>query len=309
MTEPTVSACLAVYNGSAYLERALKSMIEQTRPPDEIIVVDDGSSDDSASIAESFPAVRVIRQQNSGIGAARKRLVEEAKGDWIAFNDHDDWWTPDKLERLLPHTADPHVTLIYSAAWLVDESGRQTDAPFSVGPDAAPLRHILPTHSNILVPATLLRKRTLLDIGNYRVDLRNGEDSLAFFMLLCRGSVVQDPRRLAYITKRSDSTSAPRRASFEFERAVYVDHVLPDWEVLTENIPADERAWAAATIRRKVAHLDSLIGCWLDWEGDHKQALRAYLRSLKAAPAAKGNLYRLARSLLGAKVRPPGATG
>src|SRR4051794_14512771 len=119
MASPTVSACLAVYNGAELVDRALRSVVEQTRPPDEIVVVDDGSSDDSVRIVESFPGVRLIRQENAGIGAARKRLVEEARGEWIAFNDHDDWWAKEKLEFLLPHTVDRDVTLIYSGAYFV----------------------------------------------------------------------------------------------------------------------------------------------------------------------------------------------
>jgi glycosyltransferase involved in cell wall biosynthesis len=306
--KPTISACLAVYNGAEYLARALRSMVDQTRKPDEILVVDDGSTDASVEIARSFEGVRVIEQKNAGIGAARARLVEEAVGDWLAFNDHDDWWAPEKLEVLEPYTVDPAVTLIYSAANLVDENGNITEAKLSASPGSPPLRHLLPNHNNILVPTTLLKRSTLLEAGNYRSEMKSGEDTLSFFMLIARGKVVQVPERLATIFKREGSTSAPGLRSYQFERAIYTDHLLPRWNELFGAFPRAEQDEAKQIIKRKLAHLDSIIGCWQDWEGDHKRALQSYKRSFARNPAAKGNLYRMARSVIGLKTPPPGIT-
>jgi glycosyltransferase involved in cell wall biosynthesis len=304
--KPTISACLAVYNGGDYLARAIGSMVDQTRKPDEILVVDDGSTDNSVDIARRFAGVRVIEQKNAGIGAARARLVEEAAGDWIAFNDHDDWWAPEKLEVLEPYTADPAVTLIYSSAYLVDENDIITEANLSASPDSPPLRHLLPNHNNILVPATLLKRTALLEAGNYRPEMKSGEDTLSFFMLIARGKVVQVPERLATIFKREGSTSAPGLRSYQFERAIYTDHLLPRWNELFGAFPRAEQEEAKQIIKRKVAHLDSIIGCWQDWEGDHLAALRSYKRSFASNPIAKGNLYRMARSIVGLRTPPPG---
>ncbi|NEM05923.1 glycosyltransferase [Geodermatophilus normandii] len=93
---PRVSAVLPCYNGAQYLSEALHSVLEQTRPADEVIVVDDGSTDGSAELAESF-GVTVIRQANAGEGAARNRGLAAATGDLVAWLDADDRWRPQHL--------------------------------------------------------------------------------------------------------------------------------------------------------------------------------------------------------------------
>jgi hypothetical protein len=100
----SVSVCIPTYNAAEYLRAAIESALAQTRPPDEIIVVDDGSPDHTREVCESFGAkVRYILQENDGtLGAgARARAMREATGDWIALLDHDDLWLPDKLEKQL----------------------------------------------------------------------------------------------------------------------------------------------------------------------------------------------------------------
>ncbi len=84
------------------LPRALESVTTQTRPPAELIVVDDGSTDDTVElIAGQFPEARILRQENRGVSAARNRGIEASTGEWIALLDSDDEWRPEKLERQL----------------------------------------------------------------------------------------------------------------------------------------------------------------------------------------------------------------
>jgi len=95
---PRISVIIPVFNGERFLGEAIKSALSQTLPPYEILVIDDGSTDGSAQLAESFgPPVRVIRQENRGEAAARNRGIDAAQGDWIAFLDCDDVWKPEKL--------------------------------------------------------------------------------------------------------------------------------------------------------------------------------------------------------------------
>ena len=112
--EATVSVVTPCYNGAALLPQTLESAVAQTKPPLEILVIDDGSTDDSAAIAESFgPPVRVMRQENRGESVARNRGIDEARGDWIAFLDADDLWKPTKLQRQL-EVAGPGVTCVHT---------------------------------------------------------------------------------------------------------------------------------------------------------------------------------------------------
>lgn len=100
MTEehPLVSVIIPVYNGARFLRAALESVFAQTYRPIEVVVVDDGSVDDSGAIAQSFPEVHYIGQTNQGVAAARNHGVEAAHGEFIAFLDQDDLWTPEKLK-------------------------------------------------------------------------------------------------------------------------------------------------------------------------------------------------------------------
>jgi glycosyltransferase involved in cell wall biosynthesis len=94
----SVSIITPCYNGSPYLRDTIASALGQTRPPLEVIVIDDGSTDDSAAIAESFGSpVRVIRQTNQGESVARNRGIAEARGSHLLFLDADDLIAPEAL--------------------------------------------------------------------------------------------------------------------------------------------------------------------------------------------------------------------
>ncbi len=100
MSRFSISVILPTYNRASTLFRALDSVLKQDYPLHEIIVIDDGSKDNTAQIIqEDFLSVRLIRQQNRGVSAARNRGIFTATGEWLAFLDSDDSWSPDKLSR------------------------------------------------------------------------------------------------------------------------------------------------------------------------------------------------------------------
>ena len=95
----TVSVVIPAYNAGKYISRAIDSVLSQTLKADEIIVVDDGSNDDTAEVVEGYgEQIILIRQKNSGASAARNRGIEAASGEWIAFLDADDEWLVENLE-------------------------------------------------------------------------------------------------------------------------------------------------------------------------------------------------------------------
>lgn len=99
MNKKLVSVVIPAFNGEAYLAQAIHSVLDQDYPRVELIVVDDGSSDRSAEIAESFAEVYLLRQPNRGNAAARNAGIDLARGDRIALLDQDDIWLPSKLTR------------------------------------------------------------------------------------------------------------------------------------------------------------------------------------------------------------------
>jgi glycosyltransferase involved in cell wall biosynthesis len=94
-----VSVVIPTYNRARWLPSAVQSVLSQTHPPAEVVIVDDGSKDETPQVCAAFPApVRCVRQENAGAALARNRGIREASREWVAFQDSDDLWTPDKLE-------------------------------------------------------------------------------------------------------------------------------------------------------------------------------------------------------------------
>jgi glycosyltransferase involved in cell wall biosynthesis len=99
---PRISCVIPVYNAERYVERSLRSVLEQSLPPHEVIVIDDGSSDATPDILAGYgDRLRVLRQKNAGPAAARNRGIEIAAGELICFQDADDEWLPEKLSKQL----------------------------------------------------------------------------------------------------------------------------------------------------------------------------------------------------------------
>ena len=97
-----ISLIIPTYNRCSLLKRALNSVFEQSRKPDEVIVVDDGSTDNTAEmLIDEFPQVSIIRQSNKGVSAARNAGIQQAQGDWITLLDSDDTWQAEKLATQL----------------------------------------------------------------------------------------------------------------------------------------------------------------------------------------------------------------
>jgi glycosyltransferase involved in cell wall biosynthesis len=109
----SVSAVIPAYNAAGFISGAIRSVLEQTIEIAEIIVVDDGSSDNTAEVAAQFPRTRVIQRSNGGQAAARNTGIHAASGEWIAFLDHDDSWHPQKTEIQMGCIA-PDVGVIHS---------------------------------------------------------------------------------------------------------------------------------------------------------------------------------------------------
>jgi glycosyltransferase involved in cell wall biosynthesis len=129
---PSVSIVVLNHNYGHYVGEALASAVGQA-PGNyrlaEVVVIDDGSTDNSREVYRRFPGVRVIRKEHEGFAATLSRAVDEASGDWLAPLDADDAFTPDKLRSLAPHLADPARLLIQHGEYVVDAEGR----PFGEG--------------------------------------------------------------------------------------------------------------------------------------------------------------------------------
>jgi len=127
---PTVSVIIPVFNGVTFVTRAIESVLHQTVVDLELIVVDDGSTDETASLVQAIkdPRLRYLHQQNQGPSVARNNGIRVATGEWIAFLDSDDYWLPTKLAAQLDRARQmPDAGLIYCGASYLDPAGNLID--------------------------------------------------------------------------------------------------------------------------------------------------------------------------------------
>jgi len=166
---PPVSVIIPVYNSERFLAQAIDSVLSQTYHAFELIVVDDGSSDQSREIALSYPVIKYVYQQNSGVAEARNRGIEIARGKFLAFLDSDDLWLPEKLSlQMKAFDNDPSLEIVtgYIEQFVSPEIDTQTAKRYSF-PDR-PLVGYSP--SAILIKLSALKKT-----GLFHEDFQGGE--------------------------------------------------------------------------------------------------------------------------------------
>lgn len=184
--EPKVSTIVAVYNGAATIVRALASIFAQTFTDNEIVVVNDGSTDDTAVILSRYgDQIRTVSQPNRGVSGARNAGVRASSGEYIAFLDDDDEWMPERLALgvpLLDH--DPQCVLAYARAVKVDPRGRPVGSmDAQAGFAASPTMEEMLGHPWNVVPSQMLVRRSMYDrCGGFDERLKRCEDR---FFLLC----------------------------------------------------------------------------------------------------------------------------
>ncbi|MEA3446546.1 MAG: glycosyltransferase family A protein [Bacteroidota bacterium] len=170
MEKARISVIIPVYNAEKYLSEAIESVIAQKVDNMEIIVVDDGSTDNSAAIAESFsPRIKIIRQSNKGAGAARNKGVALANGNFLAFIDADDLWSKDKLKKQIAlFKQNPSLDITFGNV-------EQFVSPELSVENKNRLRNELKIMPGYSVGAMLIQKETFLRVGFFNEKLELGE--------------------------------------------------------------------------------------------------------------------------------------
>lgn len=194
-----VSVLIPCYNAEAYIAEAIRSALDQTRRPDEVIVVDDGSGDRSGTIARRFGGiVRVLAGAHGGVSAARNIGLAEARAELIALLDADDVWERDKLARQVPRFADPEVGLTCSRTENIDANGTCDRGPW---PQECPEGYVFERlyRDNWIPNATVVvRRNAVREVGGFDEALRKAEDFDLWLRLSQRWMFAVVPEVLAH---------------------------------------------------------------------------------------------------------------
>lgn len=175
MTVAPVSAVIPTFNSAGLVTEAVDSALEQSVPPAEVIVVDDGSTDDTAERLAGYGSrIRYVRQTNGGVSAARNRGVAEARAEYVAFLDADDAWHPRKLERqLAAMSARPGCVLLGTHTYPWPGGHPPVDADGCV--NLVPWER-LAVWNHLVTSSVLVRRDTLAKVGPFDTRLQGPED-------------------------------------------------------------------------------------------------------------------------------------
>jgi glycosyltransferase involved in cell wall biosynthesis len=181
---PRISVVIPAYNAARFLEETLDSVLAQTCPPDEVLVVDDGSTDQTASLAGRYaPAVQVISQANSGESVARNLGLARVSGDWVAWLDADDAWEPTKLEAQteIIQAGDADLVCVFCGFWRFGP-GAADEVVIPGAANFSPAEHLV--HWRLHPSTAVVRRRKSPAFAEWT---RDAEDLLYFADLSARG--------------------------------------------------------------------------------------------------------------------------
>lgn len=180
-----VTVLIPAYNATRYLAQTLDSVVSQSYSQWHIVVVDDGSKDGTAELAEDYALrlpgrMTVLRKENGGVSSARNLGIRESRGDIIALLDADDIWLPNRLtETLKPFAADPEVGLVYGRIVRIDSEGRQLGPPQAEQPPVPGRSMVVDLflrRVHIPSPTVTIRRGCLERVGGFDETLVTTED-------------------------------------------------------------------------------------------------------------------------------------
>lgn len=278
---PLITIGVSTFNRKAYLEESLRSLECQTFRDFEIIVVDDGSTDGTGEMMrEKFPGIRYLYQENRGDAAAKNKVAENARGRYLVFNDSDDLFLPDALERLYaPLSGDPfscsygqYITINAGGEKMPTRSKMRKFPSGNILPEL--LMHIIVHSCGTMMPLALFRR-----IGGYDTSLRCGHDYRLALELAVQANLhaVEDP---VFLRRRHGSNLS----SVNYEKTGLILSVMTDF---AEKHP-EIRAAFGPVIRKRIASLHGKLAREAKRESLPPEVIRRHLEtSLKTAFSLK----------------------
>ena len=267
----TATARVAAYNAEPWIGECVEAILGQTRAPDEVVIVDDGSTDGTArELARFGDAIRVVKRRNGGCPAAFNTAIAHATSDYVALCGADDIWEPHKLEwQMGAITADPELDILFGDAALFGLSdGRYARPPGSGRLDSRALLRALYRVNIVCAPSVMIRRSIFERLGPFVEQF--GADDYEYWMRSLRAGAVfyYDPRILLRYRRHEGNLSSRLRWMRECSHEVHLRYhdLVEDREevraVVAEDLfeigrhLVDEQRWAEArTAFRRSARL------------------------------------------------------
>ena len=252
--KPRFSIIVPLYNKAPYVRKALDSILSQTFSDWECIIVDDGSTDNSAAICEEYithHTLHIIHQRNSGVAAARNNGVKASRGEYLCFLDADDWWDPTYLEEMNKLISEYPDAGIYCTNYVYYKPGKtqvalDLERGYMNYPEAY-LQGPMP----IWTGATCMPRKVFDEIGGFPVGIKLGEDFLLWAKIALKYKVAYCEKPLAYYNndvpthlRATRNLHAPEHNMLfhldEIEdlinRLQYTSNKAADWKLLLDKL-------------------------------------------------------------------------
>ncbi|HQX48882.1 MAG TPA: glycosyltransferase [Planctomycetaceae bacterium] len=270
--KPSVSVIIPVYNGAAEVCRAIDSALAQKDCDVEVIVLNDGSWDETESVlAEYGDRIRAVNQMNCGLSKTRNNGIALATGEWVAFLDHDDYWQPGKLSLQLEAARRTGFDVVYTNAGNFGDVARV--AELRSEPDAmaeGDLLEPLLLDNFIVVSSVMVRRSVIQDIGGFDTSLPSVEDWDLWLKLSSRGvrfAAVREPVTMYQWRKGSMSKN------YELMRTTRQSII----QRALCSLRAKSLSWSVR--RRALANIES-CSAWFLAGSSPRKAIRWYMNSL-----------------------------
>lgn len=288
---PTVSVIIPTYNREQLLGRAIQSVLAQTYQDFELIIVDDGSTDNTERLVKSFNSekIRYIwHRENKGTSAARNTGIQSAKGDYIALQDSDDEWLPDKLEKQMRAfaTAPPEVGIVYSGFHMIITNKRKYKPSPSITPKDGDIFSSILKGEYLVSPQTTVVKRECFErAGMFDEALSSIEDWELFlrFSKHYQFKYINEPLVLYY--PQPDSMSRNKSATIKVYKLILKRYF--------EDIKQDKKLLARHYLR---------LGHFLYSSGELSQGRGYFAKSIKTHPLDIKAIGAFLVSLLGRRI-------
>lgn len=266
MPTTDISVVIPAYNASLYIREAIESA--RLQDPAEIIVVDDGSTDiDYRTLEDGL--VRVVRQENRGVSAARNRGCQEARCGFIATLDADDIWLPGKLSRQVAHLEQRPTCMAVFADGFWWNEGQRPDGSVPADAHAAALAFREFILGIPVSPSTMvIRREAWLSLGGFDEGMRFGEDQ-DFYLRLARRFEVAKIQAKAMVYRRHGASATGSLQEQNHDAEIIYRAIRRG-----DTSDIDQR-----TLRHRLGRLHFLHGYEHFWRGDKKVARREFLRA------------------------------